>query len=141
MRYNPFMATRSDNSLPFRLARLDHVVIMVADMDRAIAFWSNALGAQEERRIDKIGLVQMRAGDSLIDLVPRKEETGRNVEHICLQVEPWDEAAIRDHLMSRGIEAGPAERRYGAQGYGPSIYLDDPEGNTIELKGPPEGSG
>lgn len=128
-------------SLPFKLARLDHVVIMVADMDRAIAFWRDCLGAHEERRIDKIGLVQMRAGDSLIDLVPRGQQTGRNVEHICLEVAPWDEAAIRDHLKARGIEAEPAERRYGAKGYGPSIYLDDPEGNQIELKGPPEGSG
>ena len=98
-----------------------------------------------------IGLVQLRAGRSLIDLVPVTSplgmvggaaagREGRNLDHFCLRVDPFDEATIRRHLLVAGIRAGPVEPRYGAQGLGPSIYLSDPEGNTVELKGPPESS-
>jgi glyoxylase I family protein len=62
---------------------------------------------------------------------------GRNLDHFCLRVEPFDESAIRAQLQQHGYDAGPVEQRYGAEGEGPSIYLDDPEGNTVELKGPP----
>jgi hypothetical protein len=133
--------TSRGTPLPFSLGGLDHVVLAARDMDKAIGFW-RALGAREERRLNEISLVQLRAGDALIDLVPSSSPgEGRNVDHICLTVEPWDEAAIRDYLQAQGIAAPAAERRYGAQGYGPSIYIEDLDGNTIELKGPPEGSG
>jgi catechol 2,3-dioxygenase-like lactoylglutathione lyase family enzyme len=122
---------------PFAIAGLDHVVIVVGDMAGAIEFWSKGLGARLERRVDDIGLVQLRAGASLIDLVPRAEDAaGRNVEHICVRIEPWDEKAIRAHLGACDIEAGGAEERHGAEGDGPSIYIEDREGNQIELKGP-----
>ena len=92
--------------------------------------------------------MQLRAGASLIDLVPVESELGRqgggppgvegrNMDHFCLQVEPFDEAAIRKALARGGYPAGPVEARYGARGDGPSIYVTDPEGNTVELKGPP----
>jgi len=123
---------------PFAIAGLDHVVIMVGDMAGAIEFWSKGLGARVERRVDDIGLVQLRAGVSLIDLVPRADDAaGRNMEHVCVRIEPWDETAIRAHLGACGIAAGEVEERYGAEGYGPSIYIEDREGNRIELKGPP----
>lgn len=116
---------------------LDHVVIMVNDMDAAILFWTQALGARIERRVDDIGLVQLRAGTSLIDLVPRGDgKEGRNMEHVCVRIGPWDEQAIRAHLDACGIEAGETEERYGAEGDGPSIYIEDGESNRIELKGP-----
>ncbi len=128
--------------MSFAIKDLDHVVLRVADVDRAIHFSCEVLGCIEERRLETIGLVQLRAGASLIDLVPAKgapEVAGGNMDHFCLRIEPFDEAAIRSHLAAHGIEAGEVARRYGAEGHGPSLYLQDPDGNTVELKGPPDG--
>jgi len=133
---------------PIAVRGLDHVVLRVTDLDRMIAFYGEVLGCPVERRQDAIGLVQLRAGNSLIDLVPFDGKLGReggiapgaegrNMDHLCLRVEPFDEAAIRRHLAAHGVGAGPVESRYGAEGEGPSIYLLDPERNTVELKGPP----
>jgi catechol 2,3-dioxygenase-like lactoylglutathione lyase family enzyme len=133
-----------------RIQGLDHVVLRVADLDAMLRFYRDALGCPVERRIDEIGLVQLRAGDALIDLVPVTSPLGRaggaapgaegrNLDHFCLRLEPFDEAAIGRHLASFGIEAGPVATRYGAHGNGPSIYVRDPEGNVVELKGPPAG--
>ena len=127
---------------------LDHIVLRVSDLDRALVFYCDALGCHEERRLDELGLIQLRAGQSLIDLVPVASPLGekggaapgpegRNMDHFCLQVRPFDETAIRAHLKAHGIVAGPTETRYGAEGSGPSIYIQDPDGNTVELKGPP----
>ncbi len=133
---------------PFRIAAIDHVVLRVADLARSKAFYIDGLGCSVEKVQDDIGLVQLRAGASLIDLVPLDGKLGRaggaapgkhgrNVDHFALAVAPFDEAAIRSHLRALGIAIGETGRRYGAQGYGPSIYLADPDGNTVELKGPP----
>lgn len=114
-----------------------------------VAFYVEVLGCTVERRQDAIGLVQLRAGRSLIDLVPvggplgrqggaAPGRGGRNLDHLCLRVDPFDAVAIRAFLASRGRAAGEVERRYGAEGEGPSIYVEDPEGNVVELKGPPE---
>jgi glyoxylase I family protein len=125
---------------PFTLKGLDHLVLRVADMDRAVAFYRDVIGATEERRVERIGLVQLRAGASLIDLVPLGDMTrgDGNMEHFALTVEPFDEAAIAAHLDAHGVAHGEAVPRYGAEGDGPSLYLDDPDGNQIELKGPPD---
>ena len=131
------------NAPPFALQGLDHIVLRVADMARAIAFYTDVIGAAEERRIESIGLVQMRAGRSLIDLVPLPEGQdtgGGNVEHFALTISPFDADALARHLAAHGIDCGPVERRYGAEGFGPSVYIDDPDGNVVELKGPPETS-
>ncbi len=131
---------------------LDHVVIRVAELERSLAFYRDALGCSEERRIDAIGLIQLRAGASLIDLVPIDsplgraggpaappvEQGGRNMDHFALELGHFDEAAICRHLEKHGIEPGAVSRRYGAKGDGPSMYIRDPDGNTVELKGPPE---
>lgn len=133
-----------------QLAGIDHVVFRVTGMDRMIRFYRDVLGAVEERRVEEFGLVQLRAGASLIDLVDVAGKLGqqggaapgsgaRNVDHVCLQVADWDGAAILAHLATHGIADAQIARRYGAQGFGPSIYLSDPEGNQLELKGPPEG--
>ena len=130
-----------------RLAAIDHVVFRVADIDSALAFYTGVLGATLEKVQAGIGLWQLRAGASLIDLVPVEGRLGRmggapagregrNVDHVCFRVLPWDESAILAHLASHGIEAEVA-RRYGAEGDGPSIYLTDPDGYGLELKGPP----
>jgi glyoxylase I family protein len=136
------------SKIPFTLTMLDHVVLRVPDMAKALAFYSGVLGAYEERRIEKIGLIQLRAGQSIIDLVDIATEwmraegakpfapEARNVDHICLRIEPFDEAAIETYLQANGVEIGERGIRYGAQGNGPSIYVRDPFGTVIELKGP-----
>ncbi len=127
--------------MTFEILGIDHVVLRVADQERAIAFYEGVLGAKVERRAEKFGLVQLRAGRSLIDLIeaPEKDREGANMDHFALRIEPFDEAAIRAHLETHGIEAGELKRRYGADGNGPSLYIEDPDGNTVELKGPPSG--
>ncbi|NDZ15367.1 VOC family virulence protein [Variovorax sp. WS11] len=129
---------------------IDHIVLRVVDPDAMIRFYCDVLGCTVERRQEAIGLIQLRAGRSIVDLVPVDGELGRaggappgregrNLDHFCLRVDPFDEAAIRGHLAAHGVQAGPTEARYGAEGRGPSIYLQDPEGNVVELKGPPDG--
>ena len=129
------------------ISHIDHIVLRVVHLDAMIAFYCDVLGCTIERRQDEIGLVQLRAGSCLVDLVPVDGKLGRmggaapgaqghNVDHVCFRVEPFDEAAIYSHLAAHGVDAGPVESRYGAEGEGPSIYLQDPEGNSIELKGP-----
>ena len=113
-----------------------------------IDFYCGVLGCSVEKIQEKLGLYQLRAGRSLIDLVRVDGELGksggaapgdegRNMDHVCLRVEPFDADRIRSFLKEKSVQAGPVETRYGAEGSGPSIYLKDPEGNTIELKGPP----
>ena len=125
---------------------LDHVVLRTSRMDDMLRFYVDILGCTVERTLPpEFGLVQLRAGSALIDLVAVDSELGRagggpptagsnNMDHFCLQIEPRPEEAIRHYLASQGIEVGTFERRYGAQGYGNSIYLRDPEGNTVELR-------
>lgn len=126
-----------------RVAGLDHVVLRVADIDRSIAFYGNVLGCAVERRLPEIGLVQLRAGAAMIDLVPKQPEddAGRNMDHFAVRIERMDVAALGAHLRRHGIDPGEVRRRYGAEGYGASIYIADPDGNTVELKGPPEQPG
>jgi glyoxylase I family protein len=132
----------------FKLLGLDHLVLRVVDLDRMIGFYCGALGCTVEKRQDAIGLVQLRAGAQLIDLVPvdgklgraggaAPGREGRNLDHFCLRIEPFDEAALRAELARRGVAAGEYGSRNGADGEGPSLYLSDPEGNGVELKGPP----
>ena len=136
--------TRSANPLEIRC--LDHVVLRVKDLTAALAFYRDALGLEIERELD-LGLVQLRAGASLIDLVPVASRLGRlggpaagangfNMDHFALELERFDAAAIFEHLDAHGIAHGAVDRRYGAKGTGPSIYVKDPDGNTVELKGP-----
>jgi glyoxylase I family protein len=129
------------------IQNIDHVVLRVSDLDKVARFYIDVLGARWEKKQEAIGLYQLRAGTSLIDLVPvdgklgrmggaAPGEGGRNVDHICFRVLPWDGEAILAHLAGHGMEAEIVSR-YGADGDGPSIYLADPEGNHLELKGPP----
>ncbi|MBI1292660.1 VOC family protein [bacterium] len=123
----------------FAVARLDHLVLRVADIDRALAFYCAVLGLSEVRRVERLGLVQLRAGASMLDLVPGTPAPGpdgRNLDHLCLRLDPWDEPAIRAHLARHDVQAGETVTRFGAEGDGPSIYIADPDGNVVELKGP-----
>jgi len=131
-----------------RLRDIDHLVLRVVDVDAMVRFYCDVLGCTVERRRDDIGLVQLRAGNALVDLVPvggplgraggaAPGKEGRNLDHFCFRVEPFDDAAIRAHLARAGVAAGATVSRFGADGEGPSLYVNDPEGNTVELKGPP----
>lgn len=132
----------------FDVQRIDHVVLRVRDLDRSVRFYGDVLGCPVERRREHLGLVHLRAGTSMIDLVcidgtlgarggaPAGRE-GRNLDHLCLRIEPFDEAALVAHLAVFGIvPEGPADINFGAEGDGPSLYFRDPDGNTLELKGP-----
>jgi catechol 2,3-dioxygenase-like lactoylglutathione lyase family enzyme len=132
-----------------RILGLDHIVLRVRDMERMVAFWRDALGCTVEKVQAELGLVHIRAGSALIDLVDVQGKLGmeggrapgaegRNLDHFCLRVEPFDAAAIRARLKSMGVAVDEPKRRFGAEGYGDSIYLSDPEGNRIELKGAAE---
>jgi len=126
-----------------RLTGLDHVVLRVGDLDRAIEFYEKVLNCRVERRLEQPKLVQLRAGGSLIDLVPAAaspgqaaDAGGRNMDHFAVRVDGFDAAALTAHLRRHGVEVGEVRERYGAEGYGPSLYISDPDGNTVELKGP-----
>jgi glyoxylase I family protein len=136
--------------MSIRIREIDHVVLRVIDLDAMIKFYCDVLGCNVEKRQDEIGLIQLRAGRCLIDLVPVNGKLGRaggtppgreghNMDHLCVRVDPFDAPAIGAHLAAHGVAAGQVEQRYGAEGTGPSIYIKDPEGNTVELKGPPQG--
>jgi len=126
---------------PLTVVELDHVVLRCRQQDRTLDFYTRVLGLKEERRIAQIGLIQLRAGASLIDLVPAVEprvETGTNLDHFCLGIETDDLSFAISYLSGNLVEIlGEPVMRYGARGMGNSIYVRDPEGNVIELKQTP----
>ncbi len=124
--------------MTFRVERIDHVVLRVSDLAAMVRFYEQALGFNVERRLERISLVQMRAGASMLDLVAGERAEGApNMDHLCFRVEPFDRDAIVRQLAPFGISVGETVVRYGAEGNGPSVYFHDPEGNQVELKGPP----
>ena len=148
MRSSPPTTTSAATDV-FRLTAIDHIVLRVEDVDACIAFYQDVLGCPLESASPDIGLYQLRAGDCIIDLVavdsvlgaeggrgPGPE--GHNVDHFCVRIEPFDEADLRVHLEEHGVEPGQTYNNWGGDGRGPSMYISDPAGNTVELKGPPE---
>ncbi len=130
-----------------RIKQLDHLVLRVTDLQAMMAFYIDVIGCTLEKTQEALGLYQLRAGTALIDLVPvdgplgqkggaAPGVEGRNLDHFCLRVEPFDADAIIAHLIAHGASPAPVVSRYGAEGQGPSIYVADPEGNVVELKGP-----
>lgn len=135
-------------NIPFQLKQIDHVVLRIRDLDASLRFYRDVLGCTLDKVQDKIGLWQVRAGSSLIDLVPLAgalgslggagpAKEGRNVDHFAIEIDRFDETAIRAHLAFHNVTITDSGRRYGAKGDGPSIYILDPDGNSVELKGPP----
>ena len=134
---------------PIRIRGIDHVVLRVSDLERSLHFYTEILDAREERRVSNLGLVQLRAGEQLIDLVPLDgrlgqsggrgpEAEGRNVDHFALRLESFDETnGCGPTWRSTTSSPGEVHTRYGADGFGPSMYVTDPDGNVVELKGPP----
>jgi len=133
---------------PFEIQRIDHVVLRVQDMERAVAFYRDVLGCSVARERPTLGMVHMHCGASMVDLIsvdgplglrggPAAGVQGRNMEHLCLRVEPFDEAHLREHLAAHGVAVdGQVRSNLGAEGDGLSLYLRDPDGNALELKGP-----
>jgi glyoxylase I family protein len=129
-------------SHPISIRDIDHVVLRTRDAQRLQRFYCEVLGCMVEKIQAGIGLTQLRAGSSLIDLLEVRtgkpqSQGARNMDHFCLRIEPFDADAIAAFLRERGIEPGDVASRYGAEGEGPSIYVTDPDGNTVELKGAP----
>jgi catechol 2,3-dioxygenase-like lactoylglutathione lyase family enzyme len=133
----------------FSIRGIDHVVIRAVDLERMVAFYCDVLGCSVELKRDELGLVHLRAGRTLIDLIAvdgtlgrrggaAAGPQGRNMDHLCLRIEPFEIDELSAHLEAHGIEAGDVQYNYGAEGHGPSLYLQDPEGNVVELKGPAE---
>jgi glyoxylase I family protein len=132
---------------PFSLRAIDHVVLRIRDLEASLHFYCDVLGCTLDKRQEAIGLIQVRAGSSLIDLVPLDgmlgrrggagpKSEGRNLDHFAIQIAPFEEDKICAHLAAHGIEVVESGQRYGAEGTGPSVYILDPDGNTVELKGP-----
>jgi catechol 2,3-dioxygenase-like lactoylglutathione lyase family enzyme len=132
---------------PFAPIGIDHIVLRVADLHQMLAFYCGVLGCTVDKEQPGLGLTQLRAGRSLIDLVTldgalgRKGGAGpgaegRNLDHFCLTIAPYDEDALQAWLTGHGVEVPEAGLRYGAEGEGPSLYVRDPEGNVVELKRP-----
>jgi len=138
---------------PFEIKRIDHLVLRVQDLQRAVAFYRDVLGCTVARERPTLGMVHLHAGSSMIDLVsvdgalgsrggPAAGAQGRNLEHLCLRIEPFDEAALREHLKMHGVVVdGQVSSNLGAEGDGLSLYLRDPDGNGVELKGPASSCG
>ena len=132
-------------AIPYRTKGLDHIVLRAKDIDRMLGFYRDVLGLPIAKHNKPLGLWHLKAGSSMIDLVDMFGPLGkaggptpgeaRNVDHLALKIEPFDETAILTYFDSKGVYAEPAKTRFGADGDGPSIYLSDPEGNGVELKG------
>lgn len=132
---------------PYQIIGIDHVVIRARNVEIMLDFYMRVIGCSVEKSLENLGLYQLRAGRSLIDLVDALGELeqkggavpdneGHNMDHLCLRVDPWIIDDIQNHFKSCGVETGPVEKRNGAEGEGPSLYFHDPEGNVIEFKGP-----
>lgn len=129
----------------FHIQQLDHLVLRVQNTELMLMFYQQALGCTLERQLPELGLYQLRAGQQLIDIISVDGELGKqggkapgteghNLAHFCLLISPFDPAALQQHFAQFGIEIGEPEERYGATGFGPSVYVQDPQGNVIELK-------
>jgi len=137
---------------PFSVQRIDHLVLRVRDLQRSVAFYENAIGCTVVRWRDDLGLVHLRAGASMIDLISIDGELGRkggaapqaggrNLDHVCLRIEPFDESVVVAHLASIGVAPrDKASVNFGAEGEGLSLYFEDLDRNVVELKGPAIGA-
>ncbi len=132
------------------IRHIDHVVLRVRNIEAMRRFYCDILGARHVAYRAQFGMSHLRVGTAMLDLVevdgplgkrggaaPGAE--GRNMDHLCFRVEPFDQEAIVAHLRAHGVPVGDIRPRFGAEGNGVSIYLADPEGNTVELKGPSDG--
>lgn len=135
------MSPRRASDAPIQRAvhvtAIDHVVLRTTQLQAMLRFYTEVLCCPLEKVQADIGLYQLRAGSALIDLLEvqgRAESRRPNMDHFCLQVAGFDAGALKAHLATHGVAAGDVQTRYGAQGSGPSLYVEDPDGNVVELK-------
>lgn len=129
---------------PFDLRAIDHVVLIVDGLEKAVKWYAEVVGATEEGDLRQYGMVQLRVGVSMIDLVDAASakgewarpavEGGRNMDHLCLEIGPVTKTAMEAHLKSHGLEIEEEGMRSGAKGQGYSWYIRDPWDHQIELK-------
>ncbi|GEM77294.1 VOC family protein [Vibrio sagamiensis] len=130
---------------PIRVKTIDHVVLRTSRLPEMLQFYQHMLGCNIERELTELGLTQLRAGNAIIDIITVDKplgqlggeppsQNGRNLDHFCLQIEYLDEAELLKYLHQHHVQTEEFTERYGAQGYGRSIYIKDPEGNIVELK-------
>jgi catechol 2,3-dioxygenase-like lactoylglutathione lyase family enzyme len=117
-----------------RVAALDHIVLCCADVERSLEFYCDRLGMDAERvdewRRGEVPFPSVRASASTVIDLFAAQRTGTNMDHVCLVIEPadLDEIAAEFPGSSRG------DGLFGAQGYASSVYISDPDGNTVELR-------
>ncbi|EGU38575.1 methylmalonyl CoA epimerase [Vibrio ichthyoenteri ATCC 700023] len=128
-----------------KIIGLDHIVLRTTNLNPMLHFYHHILGCSIERTLPDLGLTQLRAGQALIDIVTVNSElgklggkapqqNGRNLDHFCLQIASHSEETLLSYLHQNAIKTEPLAERYGAQGFGRSLYISDPEGNVVELK-------
>ena len=134
---------------PYALEGIDHILLLVSGMHDALRFYCDVLGCRIESELPEFSMVQLRAGSALIDLVDVGASAGkwalpeipggRNLDHVCIAITACDEQDLRDYLAAHDTKIVEERLHKGARGNSLSIYVRDPSGNTIELKGPPPG--
>ena len=125
---------------------IDHLVLRTTKLKEMLTFYCDILGCTIARQTnDQLGLTQLRACNALIDLVDVNSQLGKlgggppsltenNLDHFCLQLKAISPQVLTKHLMNFGLTLEDFSLRYGAQGFGQSLYIEDPEGNVVELK-------
>ncbi|MFV8130563.1 VOC family protein [Streptomyces syringium] len=126
--------------LTLRVIGFDHLVLNVSDVERSLAFYVGSLGLEpvrvDEWRAGKVSFPSVRVSPgTIIDLFKRPRGES-NVDHICLVVEPLDWQEVIDSGVFTVVD-GPGPR-FGARGDGESLYVLDPDGNTVELRWYPQ---
>lgn len=132
---------------PFNVVGLDHVVILVTDMQKALDFYQGILGLPHGYAFPDIAMEQLWVGTELLVLIDISTPKGagaippvsggRNMDHFCISLVPYDKDALRAYLVDQGVEIVNEAFHSGARGMGEAIYVLDPFGNKVELKGPP----
>lgn len=120
-----------------RVVGLDHIVLVTPDVERSLEFYMEVLGLTGERvdewRSGRVPFPSVRVDDTtLIDLM-HGERTGENLAHFCLVIESTDLAALAADARLADATT-PSDGMFGARGYASSVYLRDPDGNTVELR-------
>jgi glyoxylase I family protein len=133
---------------PFSLVGIDHVVFLVDDMSRAMEFYAKVLGCVPGYSYPALGIEQVWCGAALIVLWDTTHPGaagaspavpgGRNVDHLCIATSPFAPEAMRAHLAVHGVAILREATHGGARGMGHSLYIRDPFGNVLEIKGPAE---
>jgi catechol 2,3-dioxygenase-like lactoylglutathione lyase family enzyme len=115
---------------------MDHVVLVVAEVERSVAWYRDRLGLEvlrlDEWRDGTVPFPSVRVNEGTIIDILEGPRSGTNVDHLCLVLAPTDLAALAGSAEFEVME-GPVPR-WGARGEGTSVYVRDPDGNVVELR-------